>query len=633
MSPQEALQKHGAIHPSQDVAMLQLHLKQKQSNRIKIREIKPTKTHTSKKLPKLILVFDTEANIEDLERGKQRQTLNFGYGLFTRYYPEGRIYESDYLKFEDAQQFYNLIEHYSKQGTKLYCVAHNIGYDWSIIGINPIMIANGWGTNGIQDQRGNTVIKYTREAHTVIFIDSMNFFKTSLGELAKAFGLEKGSVDFRTSDKHTIEEYCKNDVFILNEVMREWRALLEKENFGAFKPTIASQALAILKQLYLKEPIKTNQGLNQKLLERRAYYGGRTEANFIGYYWGKVWNLDINSAYPSVMVGNKFPVEFERELQNPNIDDIRRIDDKQCCFAEVDIETDKAFYPARQGKRLIFPIGRFTTWLCEPELRVAIENKHVRKIKRLFVYRSRPIFTQYVNDLYRKRRHAISNGNTALALCYKYLLNSLYGKFGEFRKEWEPKRVSNKLEDGVEWQINLNDRTIYKTISFSGLEYEYTQKEGATHSFPLISAFVTSYLRVKMLNAMARVGKREWIYCDSDSLYVTDRGRLLMADLISDTALGKWKIEKIGINMDIRGLKDYVFADAEKCKGIPKGSKQLEDGVYEVQQWQTMHKTICENLHGSVTIEPIIKKLERVYHKGNIDAEGWVHPLELNEFT
>jgi hypothetical protein len=627
------LPKRGSTQRSIEVSTLELQLARKEENRIKIREIKPTTTHTSKKLPKLVFVFDTEATIKEDENGNQLQTLRFGYGLFSRYYPTGRVYESNYVRFENGEQLYNLLAGYSRQGSKLYCFAHNLGYDWSLTGIHKSFEREGWGTHSIADRKGSTIVKYTRGKHTIIFIDTLNYFKLPLAQLAIDFGLEKGSVDFRHSETKELEDYCKNDVYILNEVLSQWRELLEKNNYGAWKPTLASQALAILKQLYLTAPIKTSQGANQKLLERKAYYGGRTEANYIGFFQGKVWNLDINSAYPSVMRDNKFPVEFIKECRNPTTAQIRDIDDKCCVFAEVTIDSDKAFYPRREGEYLIFPVGEFRTWLCEPELRLALEYRHIRKIHRLFVYKARPLFTDYVNALYRKRREAISNGNTALSLSYKLLLNGLYGKFGERKSEWTPKRVSDRLEDGVEYVGDLDTKEMKKTIHYGGLQYEYTKAEGAAHSFPLISAFATSYLRVKLVRAMERVGRHNWIYCDTDSLYVTDEGRRLMSDMIDNEKIGRWKVEKIGINMDIRGLKDYVFAGEDKVKGIPHDAEKLDDNTYKMLRWQSMHKTICENLHGSVTIEPMVKHLDRVYHKGIPTPSGWVDPIVIIEFT
>jgi hypothetical protein len=625
--------KPGLTQPSYEVAALGLRLKQRESNRRRIRRIEPTKTHTKHKMPKLLFFFDTEANIEHGKDETQRQTLRFGYGLFKRYYPDGKIYESEYLRFTTGAELYSILEHYSRQGKRLTCFAHNLGYDWSLTGVHNEFMAHGWGINAIQDRKRNTRIIYYKDNHKIDLIDSFNIFPMSLADIGENLGLEKGSIDFRYKDQKEADDYCKNDVYILSQAIEFWRSLLIKNNWGAMKATLAAQSLAIFKQRYLTSPILTNQGEAQKQLERRAYYGGRTEANFVGYFYGKVHNLDINSAYPSVMQYNKFPVEFVGEINKPTLKDLEVEDDKLCYFAQITLDCDKALYPYREDDRLLFPIGRFTTWLCEPELRDAIQRGYVYKIRRLFVYKARTLFTSFVNDLHRKRREAIYNDNRLLNVSYKLLLNSLYGKFGEYHKEWTPVVTNGGQPDGVQYEADLRTKEVYKTINFGGLKYEYIKKSSAAHSFPLISAFVTSYLRITMLRAMERAGSRNWLYCDSDSLYVTDAGLKNLSDLIHRDKLGRWKVEAVGINMEIRGLKDYVFADKEKIKGVSKDAKLIAPNTYKMNQWQTMHETICDDLHGSVAIKPIVKVLERHYHKGIVSDSGWIEPIVIEEFT
>jgi hypothetical protein len=132
---------------------------------------------------------------------------------------------------------------------------------------------------------------------------------------------------------------------------------------------------------------------------------------------------------------------------------------------------------------------------------------------------------------------------------------------------------------------------------------------------------------------MELAGSRNWLYCDSDSLYVTDVGLSNLHHLLHPDKLGYWKVEAVGINMEIRGLKDYCFADREKIKGVSKDAKLIAPNTYKMSQWQTMHETICNDLHGSVAIKPIVKVLERHYHKGIVTLKGWVEPIVIEEFT
>jgi hypothetical protein len=584
-------------------------------------------------MPKIMLVFDTEANIDDTDDGGQRHSLRFGYVQFLRYRPNEPIYEPAPQRFETVEELYEIIEHYTHQGSKLYCFAHNLGYDWSLTGLTSQFIADGWETHSIMDRKYTTVIRYSRGGHKVEMIDTLNYWKMPLAQIAKNYGLEKGTIDFRYNDQKEADDYCKNDVYILTEALKDRRHWLLKNNYGAFKATNPSQALAIFKQKYLKEPILTNQGEHQKELERRSYYGGRTEAAYIGFYRGKVWALDINSAYPSVMRGNKYPVEYCREIRHPTIEDLRNDNDKQCYFAQVTIDSSKETYPYRDNERLLFAIGQFKTWLCEPEIKLALERGNIAEVDRLFMYKARPLFTEYVNDLYRKRRAAIQDDNTAEELSYKLLLNSLYGKFGENRKEWTPVNVNNGAPDGVKWEADGDKRQIYKIINYRGLKYKYVTKSSATHSFPLIAAFTTSYLRASIAETMDRAGPQHWLYCDTDSLYVDSVGLGRLNGLIDPDKLGKWKIEGMSIGMEIRGLKDYIFGNTERIKGVSKDAKKVDENTYQMMHWQTMHETICDDLHGSVKLTPIVKKLERRYHKGIVTDSGWVEPIEIQEFN
>lgn len=626
-------QKPTETQPSREIAMLQVALAQKDDNRIKRRLIEPTKTHTANKMPKLMFIFDTEADIEQFDDGSQLHTLRFGYGQFLRYNKNELIREPEPVRFETVEELYNIIEGYSHQGHKLYCFAHNLGYDWSLTGLSNCFTSQQWETHSIMDRKFTTVIRYSRGANTVEMIDTLNYWKMPLAEIAKNYGLEKGTIDYRYNDQKEADDYCKNDVYILTEALKDRREWILKNNYGSFKATNPSQSLAIFKQKYLKEPILTNQGEHQKELERRAYYGGRTDAAYIGFYRGKVTSLDINSAYPSVMVYNKFPCELIKEIKNPTKADLEIEDDKHCIFAQVTLDTNKAFYPYRDNERLIFPIGRFKAWLCEPEINLAMENKHLLQVNRLYLYKARPLFTEYVNDLHRKRREAIQNDNTPDELSYKLLLNSLYGKFGEHRKEWTAINVNNGAPDGVAYEANGDKREIYKVINYRGVKYKYVNKASASHSFPLISAFVTSYLRVKLCHTMELAGSHNWLYCDTDSLYVTDNGLRNLRTLIDDKKLGRWKVEGTSIGMEIRGLKDYIFGNQERIKGVSKDAEHLGDNTYKMMHWQTMHETICDDLHGSVRLTPIVKKLERAYHKGIVTDSGWVEPIEIEEFN
>jgi len=596
-------------------------------------KVKPHTKDASNKHPKLWMVFDTESNIEHVSQEVEKQTLAFGYAIYNRHYNDGHIFTSKMQFFENKAQFGDLLESVVKQGSKLYVIAHNVGYDWVISDINSELVARGWSMKFFSDAKGATIIPYRKEGKEIIFVDSYNWFRASLVTIAKEFGLEKYDVDFYNTTAEQLKVHCQKDVEILDHIIKEWFNLLQTEKYGAFKPTIASQALEAFKQRFLNGEIDTSQGLLQKDKERLAYYGGRTEANYIGDFEGDIYELDINSAYPSVMLDGLFPVKFKDSVRNPSIEFVESLPKDIGYFGEVEIDCKLALYPKRVQDRLVFPTGRFITWLAMPELQYAIRNSHIRKIRTIYLYHLRPLFKDYISEIYHKRSVCSQNGNSALALMYKYMLNSLYGKFGERKKVWTPVYETNNTQNGYETIINADTKQVEKYINFNGKEYHLMASSHKSHSFPLISAFVTSYLRVKMNEAIEKVGARHWLYCDTDSLYVDVTGLNRMSDKIHETRLGAWKLQKHGDHIQIRGLKDYTFAGEQRIKGVSHTATQTSENTYKMRLFTTAHYSICSGEMGVVYVYPVTKELSRSYKKGVVSAQGWVIPYELEEFT
>ena len=93
-------------------------------------------------------------------------------------------------------------------------------------------------------------------------------------------------------------------------------------------------------------------------------------------------------------------------------------------------------------------------------VKIAFDNGWITEIHKIYEYRARKIFRDYVTDIYSLRKKAKLEGNIPKALLLKYLLNSLYGKFGQ-KKFGEWVRVTDKLD--LDFQVSA--RTLEKGLS------------------------------------------------------------------------------------------------------------------------------------------------------------------------
>lgn len=618
---------------SADDIAIKFNTTKKDKKRYVPKVIMPHNGKSKGKQPKLVAYFDTEANIEYLENDIQKQTTNFGYMLVRRRYANRPAVTSDYLRFEDAPGFCDILEKYSRQSKRFVVCGYNVGYDLKLIGVHPELTARGWVLSTFSDRRGRSTYTYRKGAYKIEFADPSNFYKMPLRDLAPYYGMQKMEVDFDTSDLRTLENYCIQDVHILETVMEERFKWLESNGGGSFKRTEAAQAFEMFKESYLEEPIHTNQGLAQKNYEREAYYGGRTEAFHIGELRGEFYLLDINQAYLNAMKNGVFPTEYIGEVQNPTLDDIPENDDNKQRVATVALTCDKAIYPKRGEDRLLFEVGNVVTTLAGPELQLAKRNGHIKHIYRLCVYKASPIFREFATDIHRQRRKAIQFNDRPKALEYKLIGNALYGKFAERPGEWVPKAPEHFFANGEHLEVNSKTGRLTKFLVIDNIRHEYEQNGDTSHTFPLISACIASYVRVKLAETIEKAGWDHVYYCDTDSLIVDHKGLCNLESDVHQTKLGHWKIEKMTDHLVIRGLKDYVFGGTERIKGIPHRHTRTIEGNYQFLQFESMHSAFCNDSHGYVMVRPVTKTLTRLYSKGHVLESGKVIPFRVNEFT
>ena len=123
-------------------------------------------------------------------------------------------------------------------------------------------------------------------------------------------------------------------------------------------------------------------------LERRAYFGGRSEAFRLGNIdGGPFYKLDINSMYPSVMVDAPVPLALKAVYSYVSKAELRAALRSSLVVADVEVQTEDPIYPRVIDGRLCFPVGRFTTSLCTPELRYALNRGHIARVGGMATYR------------------------------------------------------------------------------------------------------------------------------------------------------------------------------------------------------------------------------------------------------
>lgn len=421
------------------------------------------------------------------------------------------------------------------------------------------------------------------KVNKVTILDSLKILNFSVDFIAskKGFNLpqQKLKIDYKAKreigHELTDEEiaYIHNDVWIMAEALD----IMFKQELK--KMTIASDALNSFKDMCpaFKKLFPT---LSPELDEamRTAYKGGFTYVS--DKYAGKIVEngvvLDVNSLYPSRMHLEWMPVGKPEPFQgkykeNPQFPlYMQRL---ECIFdikpdkiPSIQIKHSPSFIPNEYLKTSNGEI--VSLMLTSPDLELFFEQYDVQVISWEGGYMFRQekgIFDDYINYWMDSKIQAKKDGNQALYLISKLMLNSLYGKFGTGLTG--RKKIPELIDGKVQYVIG-----------------EEEKKEGV---YLPVAAFITAYARKYTIETSQKI--REWseknkgfdayCYSDTDSIHAmldkSDLEKLCDIIKIDDYELGAWAFEDSWKKAKFIRQKCYIEMDEEDelhvtIAGFPK---------------------------------------------------------------
>lgn len=585
------------------------------------------KSEKSVAIPRHLLFVDTETWQRTLFDGSVEQTLRLGWACYYRRGSDRHIDKTEWFDFTDCASFWSFVDRWIAPKQKLWIIARNLSFDFTILKGWRHLQERGYKLKFFHNKGACTIISVRKKGSSLVFLDSMNWFVESLAKTGDRIGIPKMSIDFDTCTQAELSAYCRNDVLIELENFKLFIQFLEEKRIARLCYTRGSTAMSAFLLRHYTTKIYIHNNAQAIRMERDSYKGGRVECFRLGdLNTEKYYVLDVNSLYPTVMRNNKYPVKYLHLKHKVTRKALAKYLKTRSVVAEVLIETNEPVYGVRRD-RLVFPVGRFWTTLCTPELKYALKAGHLRRVKRVVTYAQENIFRSYVDKFYGLRLDFRSAGVAEYEELCKKMLNSLYGKFGQKGEDWSKIGVCPGELDREELLFNTNGRKVTKLRYLMGEIFLMTGCGECFDSFPAIAAHVTAYGRLFLWRLMQRAGSANYFYCDTDSLIVNEYGRKKLARLISQAGLGGLKVEETSSHLSIRGLKDYSTDSKDVMKGIRKSAVRIGEGVYQQELWPSFRGLLRSGNADKYTVQQVTKHLHREYYKGIVKPDGSVVPF------
>jgi len=557
--------------------------------------------------------------------------FRIGWTRFVRLDTELNVTVDKWEYWRDKYDVCRYIKDNCHDKTATWIITHNAFFDLQVIGFFNLFTYWGWQLDFIYDKGLSFILVIHNGKQTIKVISSTNYFDYSLKQIGEEIGLPKLDIDFQECDESTLQVYCRRDVEILSTAVLQYMRFNKDHDTGNFSLTKASQAFACYRHRFMESKIYIHSNKVVQELERKAYFGGRTECFRVGEIPGDDFVcLDVNSMYPFIMKNYRMPTKLLDYRKNPGYDYYVNHAKSTCQVAQCRVATDIAYYAVRQNGKLIFPVGEFDCYLTTGGLACAFHNDHLIDIHEIAIYSCQFIFSEYIDYWYGLKCKYKREGNKSYTKITKIFLNALYGKFGMKKTIEEmidapegclPYRLQNMdLDSGLTW---------IEFCLFNKAIRQFGQMETAT-SIVAIPAHITEYARLYLFSLINRLPAGEVYYCDTDSLFIARKNLKYFADLLDPEKLGGLAIDKEFSALTINGCKDYVLDGVRTVKGVPKHAELIADNLYRYDEFLGMSKHLEMGQDGEYFTREQIKCVGPKYDKAHVHLDGSVTPFRLS---
>lgn len=439
--------------------------------------------------------------------------------------------------------------------------AHNLSYDignlFKDLCIYQPNMYKGYKAKVIYSENVAFVKLTDKNDHkTVQFMDTFQFFKSSLAKAAEQFKLDVKKLERpscvkegrfpKKNEMDYLKEYAVIDAQIVYEL--GYLIMIQHEEHDiplAWTVTPATMAAKIIRKNHIKKIIPFPPR-PIAIIGLRSYNGGRTEC--FGYGTKRCKVYDINSAYPHAFASIPIPMENKWKT-------VRGFKSEEGFYLISGSLPDMKVSPLPLRKKfLFFPVGNFkNVFVTGYEAKNILEYGKIDKIKGwIYIGKSDDGIRDFIFDEFRKKAEYKAIGNYIKYYWSKLSMNGAYGKTAQRTQ--------------VDYRFRRVKFSTFDVATNELKEVEVEQKFIAGGMFnPVIASWITGFVKARLFRMMYKF-QNNMISTDTDSLIVKGN-----PNIPTGNKLGDLDFEKKGKGLFVREKVYMITNGKELIKSAQHG--------------------------------------------------------------
>ena len=403
----------------------------------------------------------------------------------------------------------------------LWLYAHNLGFDLTTSRLPDQLQRMGWRLGDFRFAGRNVSGYLKRRSKTVWLVDSTSWLPHPLQTIGQASGQHKATMPPFDAPDDIWEEYCRQDVLTLADAILTCLDWWDRQHLGHWTksgPGCGWNAARHMSpdKLFLIKPDPAQLGH-----DRQAVYGGRRDVTRVGQIPGGPFAmLDFSDAYLTTLAHLR-TCKARLNWHDFGIDKWRAMEAIQFgAVAEAEIVTDTPRYPLRTGRGVFYPVGRFRTTLCQPELLEADERGDLAAVYGGYLHDQGYPLQKFAHWALGQIDPAAADVPAVVKLMVKQWGRSVPGRFAM--------RTSRTIWDGPAtwpgWHLERgtsgpnHDPAV--NVHMAGRQWWSVQDQESENTYPAVLAWVEAHVRVRLNRMLDELGDDLWTVCDTDGLVV-----------------------------------------------------------------------------------------------------------------
>lgn len=581
------------------------------------------------RLPRRHIFIDTESR--SVRRGKTgRQTWRLAVACYsTGRKGYGRKHE--WKDYRTLLALWDDVSTFLGESGRVVVWAHNLGHDARISGVFKVLPSLGFNLVAHSISARNSWLEWRRGKATLLMVDSVAFFNTTIAHIGEWFGLGKPELPADSDSEHDWFARCRADVRILQTAVESYLDWLESSDLGNFQITGAAQSWATFRHKYLTHKLTVHDDQRALAAERRAMWTGRCEAYWHGELRGeRVYEFDFKGAYPRIARDYTLPTKLLGPM--PHGYNWRSIlgSDKSALLARVRVNTPVPVVPTAVNGRILWPTGTFETVLWDIEIAEAIKAGAEVTVKEGWLYRKAPALKawgEWILAEIEKDDDVVPAWQKAII---KHWSRALIGRFAMTYNNWDD--FGTAPTAGVMRSVvyDATTKESYEIMQVGRNVWRDMGRVEWNNSMPMITGYVQAIGRVHLWQVLQAIGPRKVIYVDTDSILTTSKYVDDVARVAGSFVHGELRLKRAWDGFTVFGPRQIVTGEQVRVSGIPRIAERVDRNHYQGEVWDTLVGAIRNGAVDSVVTRDRIWEVRGIDNRRRGTGFGWTEEIGVS---